>query len=280
MRFLLNPVRRSARAARKDCKTHQNDDKTLLSRRVSLSDTVYVKSWGQQCSPNCGCVIRFESKVDPSTQTIVESSYHAKSVIAVPRNGRLEPVYTTRTHKPMLKECKCKTLHTLAKDITSFLPNKKIDRVRNMTEFSSTRSSPAFRHAVLAGNQLPRTDTHCFDVLEEAFTAMIKGAMPKQRNNKDSFQKMLIAELVMNPSADGSQFGTDNSPRQEIGIDRTRLSLSSPRTMSTLRMFDINADYWDPEHQQYDDDNHSQLSMKTFDWISYVDELYQNEKSA
>jgi hypothetical protein len=180
----------------------------------------------------------------------------------------------------MLKECKCKTLHTLAKDITSFLPNKKIDRVRNMTEFSFTRSSPAFRHAVLAGNQLPRTDTHCFDVLEEAFTAMIKGAMPKQRKNKDSFQKMLVAELVMNPSSGGSQFGTDNSPRQEIGIDRTRLSLSSPRTMSTLRMFDINADYWDPEHQQYDDDDHSQLSMKTFDWISYVDELYQNEKSA
>ena len=109
---------------------------------------------------------------------------------------------------------------------------------------------------------------------------MIKGAMPKQRKNKDSCQKILVAEVVMNPVGNGSQSGPENLPQQEIGIDRTRLSMSLPRTMSTLRMLDINADYWDHEHQQYNDDSHSQLSMKTFDWMSYVDELYQNEKSA
>lgn len=272
MRFLLNPVRRSGIAARKDGKIRQSDVARMPQAVSSSSDTAYVKSWGQQCSPNCGCVVRFETKVDPSSQTIVESTYHAKTVIAVSRNGTLEPALTTRTHKPMLKECKCKTVHALAKEITTFLPTQKLERIRNMTEFSSSRSSPAFRHAVLADNKLPRTDTHCFDVLEEAFTAMVKGAMPKQRKNDASFQKMLVAELVSNPSGDGSRLERSNFSR--------RLSLSSPRTMSALTMFDINAEYWEQEQQQYEHDTQSQPSIQRYDWVSYVDELYQHQQSA
>jgi hypothetical protein len=281
MRFLLNPIRRSARAARKNSKRQQNDDKTLVSSIVSSRDTASTKSWGQQCSPNCGCIVRFEATIDPSTQTIVDSTYYAKSVIALTSNGKLEPVYTTRTHKPMFNECKCKTLHTLAKEITSFLPNKKLDRVRNMTEFSLTRSSPAFRHTVLADNQLPRTDTHCFDMLEEAFTAMIKGTMPKQRNTSKRFEKMLVSEFVEIRPGDDSAVGSDGPQPKELGMERTLLSMSSPRSMSTLQMFDINTEYWENNEQKpYDEESQPQSSMKRYDWVSYVDELYQNEASA
>lgn len=277
MRFLLNPVKRTPRAARKECKVNPNNTRKEISPSVSQNDASYLNSWGQQCSPNCGCVVRFETKVDPATQTIVDSSYHAKSIITVPRNGRLEPVLTTRTQKPMLKECKCKTVHTLAKEITSYLPDKNLDRIRNGTEFTFTRSSPAFRHAVLAGNKLPRTDTHCFDVLEEAFTAMVKGVMPKQRRNNKSFEKLLIGEFALN--AKDEDF---DSSRKEFGMDRTRLSLSSPRTMSTLSMFDINADYWDHENALYDDDDGGNFhqSNHDYDWVSYVDELNKDKEPA
>ena len=280
MRFLLNPVRRTARSTRRERKTRQQDDKDRLSRTVASRDTSYVKSWGQQCSPNCGCVVRFEGKLDPSTQTFVEANYHAKTVVAIPRNGKLEPVYTTRTHKPMLKECKCDTVHLLAQEISAFLPNKKIDQVRNMIEFTSTRSSPAFRHAVLAEKKLSPKDTHCFDVLEEAFTAMVKGEIPRQRksNHMKTFEELLVSDLASYRAKEESR------SKEEIGIDRSRLSMSSPKTMSALNMFDINSEHWDYDNHHNEAKREvspaSPLNTKTFDWVSYVDEMYENEESA
>jgi hypothetical protein len=279
MRFLLNLVRRSGRSQGKDGSTRQLDKKTLMSRKMSANDTMSVKSWGQQCSPNCGCVVRFEATIDPTTQTIRDSSYHAKAVITIYQNGRLEPVYTTRTQKPMFGECKCETLHSLAKKTTSFLPNKRIDQLRNMMEFTFTRSSPALQHAVLVDNGLPRTDTHCFDVLEEALTAMIKGKMPKPRQRKDTFQKILLNEIVLSASGEASDSGSSHESRKDLGIDRTRLSLSSHGSMSTLKMFDINAEYWENEHESKHDHQEDTLSkpFKEFDWVTYVDEQYQKE---
>jgi hypothetical protein len=290
MRFLLHPISRSARRLKRDGKAKAGSVKVKnnIADGVSASATKimsadvnpHVKRWGQQCSPNCGCVVRFESKVDPSTRTITEASYVAKSVIAAPRGGRLEPVLTTRSNRPMFKECECKTIHCLAKEITDFLPNQKIDRVRHMTDFTSARSSPAFRHAVLTENRLPKTDIQCFDLLEEAFTAMIKGHMPKPRRNSESFYVSVCKAFAKHHAGEDVEDFAERG-RREYGCNRTRLSLSSPRAMSTLSMFDINAEAWEYEQQSsrhYAD--RPKKSSPSFDWVTYVDEQYQKEESA
>ena len=290
MRFLLDPIIRSARSLNRDGKAKAGCVKVKnniadgvsasATKIMSANDNPHVKMWGQQCSPNCGCVVRFESKIDPSTQMITEVSYVAKSVIAAPKGGRLQPVLTTRRNRPMFKECGCKTIHRLAKEITEFLPNQRLDRVRNMTEFTSSRSSPAFRHAVLTENRLPKTDIQCFDLLEEAFTAMIKGHMPKPRRKSEHFYKSLSRVFAKHHAGENVEDFAERG-HHEYGSDRTRLSLSSPRAMSTLSMFDINAEAWEYEQQS---NRHyfsrPKKSSPSFDWVTYVDEQYQKEESA
>jgi hypothetical protein len=242
--------------------------------------TSYNKSWGQQCSPNCGCVVRFETTVDPSTQSIVDAKYHAKSIVSIYKDGRLEPIRTTRTNKPMLKECECKTLHTLAKEITSFVSNKSLNTVQNLSEFSFTRSSPAFRHAVLVENELPRTDTHCFDVVEEAYTALMKGFLPRPRRNTSSFDQMLAADFMWNASTDDEDEILAPTPRRDETMDQMQLSLSSPRSVSTLSMFDINAEYWDHEEYQRAEEEERLEIARSLDWLSFIDEQNRNQESA
>lgn len=289
MRFLLTPTRRSVtRIARTKGEKRPRSESLLPdhANAVSINNkddkVLKMNSWGQQCSPSCGCVLRFESNVDPSTNTVVGSSYSAKAVVATKsKDGYLKPVLTTRNSKPMFKECECKTLHTLAKEVVTFLPKKRLDQLKNMTEFSFTRSSPAFRHTVLVENNLPREDTHCFDIVEEAFTAMLKGNMPKQRRNTKSFHQLLVNEFVLNQPENNNEQSFD---KKDLGIDRTRLSLSfsSSRSLSSLRMLDVNDDFWDNDAQHhYDGDYEDTAQQKeTLDWVSYVDEKYQSEESA
>lgn len=277
MRFLLNS--KAHRTGKEILK--KNINKTRGKAQVEATSTklsgggttaLHQQSWGQQCSPTCGCVVRFEAKIDPTNNRIVDSQYHAKRVVVTPSKDktRLEPVLTTRTGKPMFRECNCETIHQLAREITTFLPNQKLEKVQNMTDFAKTRSSTAFRHAVLAEKNLPRENTHCFDVVEEAFTAMINGNMPMRRRNQDTFAQSLTKELLCQ---------TNN---EVLGVDKSRLSLSSAGSMSTLKMFDIEDEYWENElsHNHFDKDNHQQPRQTQYDWVSYVDENYQNENSA
>ncbi|CAJ1967053.1 unnamed protein product [Cylindrotheca closterium] len=273
MRFLLNSkAHRTGKEILKSTITKTRGKQQLDAASTKASSAgvsaLHEKSWGQQCSPTCGCVVRFEAKIDPVSKTIVDIHYHAKRVVAMTSKdkSKLEPVLTTRTGKPMFRECNCETVHQLAAEITSFLPNRRLEKVQNMTDFAKTRSSTAFRHAVLAEQNLPRESTHCFDVVEEAFTAMISGNMPTQRRNQGTFAQSLTQELLHNNN-------------KVAGMGRTRLSLSSPGSMSTLKMFDIEDDYWESELSQsyFEKDNHEEPPRSKFDWVSYVDENYQDE---
>ncbi len=278
MRFLLNPGLKPPKVVRQMAHRATFEPSVIVSRASTKnSNSSYTKSWGQQCSPSCGCIVRFEAIVDRASQKIVDATYHAKSIISIQKNGRLEPMRTMRTSKPMMKECKCNTLHTLAKEITSFIPNKNLDSVRNMNEFSQTRSSPAFRHAVLVDNELPRTDTHCFDVLEEAFTAMIKGFLPSQRRNMNTFDKILSNHLKLNVLQENDL--DTSSLSHETGLDNSQLSMS-PRSISTLSMFDINAEYWENEEYHMLEQQNKEHKMRSLDWLSFVDEQHSNEKWA
>ena len=286
------------------------------SSSSSSSSPSIETSWGQQCSPNCGCVVRLESKVEMSTQTIVASSYVAKSIVTVtnPQTGQLVPLKTNRTSKLMFQPCRCETIHRLSQEITKYLPFKSLEMVRNMTEFPSMRSSVAFRHSVLADHGLPRTSTHCFDVLEEAFTAMIKGYMPRARKCQEPYIKLLArtfrtessepaaaaaaAHGVAESSSGDDSFGTvsvlpfwtskTGSSFMESSYKQHPLSFS-PGAMSTLNMFDINTESWEYEQQQnrlYEQQRQQQKwknsTNKSYyqDWVSYVDGQYQNSESA
>jgi NifU-like protein involved in Fe-S cluster formation len=277
-----------------------NSNSSVKSKFPAASRSVNAdlkRSWGQQYSPDCGCVVRFETMVDPRTQRIFEAKYHSKALITTidkDNGGRLAPVYTTRTRQPMFQKCKCDTVHALSKLVTSYLPNKRMDQIRGMNEFTFTRSSLAFRHAVLAENNLPRHHTHCFDVVEDAFTGVVNNTIPARRIVDANYQIMLRAEYREEPVVvrsinrgrveDGStnkqekEYFHPRSPVASLGADRNRLSMSSPRTMTTLRMFDINAEYWDEE--EHARESAKQSSQYRFDWVSYVDEQYESKKSA
>lgn len=157
------------------------------------------KAWGQQCSPNCGCVVRFESTID-SDEVIVSASYQAKKVLTSLKGGRLEPHYTSN-HKPLLGKCRCETLHHLATSVTEHLQGRRVDQIRNML---GGRSSPAVMHTCLKTQQLNTRHTHCFQVVEQAVVGMVCGYLPSLHLSKlhyddDSISVDIMAEKKSEP---------------------------------------------------------------------------------
>jgi len=149
------------------------------------------RTWGQQCSPHCGCVLRFEAQVDEKNK-IQSCTYHAKTVMTT-RNaqGELEPQRTfgRGQQQVLFQKCNCSTLHQLANEVVNHVHSdqkKTMTQVRNELEFSTVRSSLAFSHAVLHKHDLPQEDTHCLDLVEESLTAMVKGHLPKPRRSQHS----------------------------------------------------------------------------------------------
>lgn len=173
-----------------------------------------VRTWGQHCSPNCACVLRFETTLDPNNHNrILSASYDAKKVVVTKSNdgeaANLRPVLTQKSGtvgKPMLKQCQCSTIHKLAKTVTEVLPGLTLNQAKNQMEFTGNRSSPAFRYTVLSKNDLlpkknaDETDSlqdlsnppqgKCFDLVEEALTACLSGYLPKPRKSVDSFARI------------------------------------------------------------------------------------------
>jgi NifU-like protein involved in Fe-S cluster formation len=177
-------------------------------------------AWGQQCSPSCGCIVRFEAAIDDDSKRIESITYHAKTLVtkttSVPSSATatfgheeqeqheqsLQVVLTSKG-RPMTKACTCTAVHTLCQAICSNLQQPQLQQhtftrnhysrpaplslstVKNMMEFQSHRSSLAFARTVLLAQDLsPTKQQHCFDVVEEAFTAVIKGHLPKPRRQK------------------------------------------------------------------------------------------------
>ena len=280
-------TRKSTKGTLTETKSSYDADKDNIFRGDNLT-----KSWGQQCSPSCGCVLRFETRTDKG-QRIVNCSYVAKSVVTKidkENGGRLAPVYSSRKNRPMLQECKCQSLHALAKHITSYLPNKEWNQVQGMNDFTSVRSSIAFRHAVLSEHGLPRTDTHCFDIVEEAFTGLLNGHIPSERRINEPFGKILTAECLQRRPATSHDrvkrncehslphddrvetvAGTD---QQGIGADSNRVFMSTPKITSELGMFDVETENWLDEENCDRGEATTDSKSNDLDWVSYVDEQY------
>jgi hypothetical protein len=202
----------------------------------------------------------------------------------------LQPMLTTKG-RPMLKACECKSLHHLSQAVVHQLQlphQNKLSQVQNMLSFQSNRSSLAFRQTVLTTQELPEKDTHCFDVVEEALTALVKGYLPKPRrrrvgrelSNKQNKSTPTRPSRRQWQRDDDHGDHDDDDPLQfgELWKSKDYRIESSvgPRVMSALMMFDTN-------HQEYHNSSSKRGSgpsqpLPPVDWVSYIDEIYNQEE--
>lgn len=198
MRFLLHrqqPAVIAARRLQKEVQVVSANANVEQPQGCSLR-----RAWGQQCSPNCGCVVRFEATINDESKRIEFLSYHAKTLVTkkttkttnaarasttTEQTPELQVVLTSKG-RPMTKACECTAVHQLCHSIIDNVPrNSSLSSVKNMLEFNSHRSSTAFaRSALLAQDLSPTKQQHCFDVVEEALTAVVKGHLPKPRQQQ------------------------------------------------------------------------------------------------
>jgi len=234
--------------------------------------------WGQQCSPSCGCVVRFQAVVNPGTKKYEDINYVARQVVTHSPSGQGASLLTAKG-RPMLKECTCGSLHQLAAQATSHIQGKTTSQVKNMLEFHSTRSSLAFRKTVLTAQGLPPSDTRCFDVMEEALTAMVKGYMPSSRRQ----EMYAVSNSIEEPRVEhlkGLGYHHWKREHDENGLDFTKFwkDYDSPKIsgpMSTLAMLDISMSLMVGKNARPEVEENAALPH---DWQSYVDKLYEEDE--
>lgn len=218
MRFLLKHTPLVHQASRGSLDACKKVERTPCFESLKKQNTNLTKAWGQQCSPNCGCAIRFEVNMSPDHgHQIMDATYHAVQVVSSlslkesPKSDlqsrneigkRIrQPITTNRTaaSRPILKTCTCTTLHKLASEIVSRLPTLTLAQAQNQLEFSGVRSPNSFRYTVLRDilSSIPshtkdvknpkwiQRYTPCYDLVEEAIIACLKGYMPKPRRTMD-----------------------------------------------------------------------------------------------
>lgn len=296
MRFLLTQTANKARPIKRSPR---------LAPQQAKPEDVTSRAWGQQCSPNCGCVLRFDVELDQN-ERVQSSTYHAKSVVTSVEKGKTRPQWTwkgssnenrARRSDILLTECKCDTLHTLAQSVSDYLLHKTLStHVRNQLEFSTSRSPSSFQHAVLRQHGLsPERHSGCFDLVEDALVAMARGYVPKPRK----------APLYQQGLKEHYQPLSQKYDREFLLRYRKALQRISCRTTYSSRLpfqsdyqDDVDDDspsssswwsfFWNQEDHRADEasklaqtiasETVGKPSDKEMDWLSYVDELGESDE--
>lgn len=264
MRFLLNQSKSALNRATKVEKNGVVVSSAATHHQPSLNTTPNgydssTRIFGQQCSPQCGCAVRFEATFETGgSNRITSMTYDAKTVVtrnvvsSVDGSVSLEPVYTTSQHKPLMKECKCKTIHSLASTITQTLPQMTLSQAQNQLEFKGVRASPSFRYSVLKNNNLLKENNswkgnkncfeknilnvnggHCFDLVEEALVACLNGYVPQPRNTV--YRKKFDVQFEK-PNQLMNEFDRDID-NSETGLDPLRfVNAAKKRTAKLLKL--------------------------------------------
>ena len=286
MRFLLHPVVTKSRTkARQTLTAVVTAPGHTIKSSLPTSSSEQTTAWGQQCSPNCGCVLRFEATKCSETDRVLTASYTAKQVLT-DSQGRVQ--LTNRLERPMMKECSCQSLHYLATAVVDqYLLNSTMSwqRLKAQLDFMSTRSSPAFAKAVLSSQKLPLQSTGCFDLVEEALTGMIKGYLPKQRRPHR-------VSTRVNHDVDDDELDEPVPRRVTSSVtaspsDMDFTTFTHHNNSSSQSQFGFS--FWSqPERQtmlEFVDEQHAKvmaLSTKPqkqvpTDWVDYVDRLWQEQ---
>jgi hypothetical protein len=289
MRFLLH---RTTRKALQKVKTATKAGGDTSSKAAGLVDAHQVRrdtppvsqerhvQWGQQCSPTCGCVLRFQATVNSASQTYDEVGYAAKQVVTHPQGGGGATMLTARG-RPMMKDCQCSSLHHLATEVTTNLQGKSVSSAKNMIEFHATRSSTAFRQTALDVQGLPSSDTGCFDVVEEALTAMVKGHMPPFRQAVSVSSSDTASVTSLKGRGHHHHHWRREEDEADNDLDFRKFwkdyeMQSLPGTMSTLAMLDMSMNLIATKDAK-DETELSALPSLPQDWESYVDRLYEGD---
>ena len=285
MRFLLHRSARTVLPKGQNAKKAAEGGKaaTSLIGTKSGGDTNHVNNemsvdrhvqWGQQCSPNCGCVVRFQATVDPETKRYETIDYVARKVVTCHPSGRGATLQTARG-RPMLKDCQCGTLHHLATEASHHLQGKTTSQALNMLEFHSTRSSTSFRKAALATQGLPSSDTGCYDVMEEALTAMVKGHMlpfrQEQVAGNDNSRVTLLKGRGYHKWKRGDDDDDNGLDFRKFWNDYDVQKISGP--MSTLAMLDLSMSIISGKEEEPE-----VTKALPQDWESYVDQLHEEDE--
>lgn len=187
---------------------HNHDRKTANATENKMIKQI----WGQQCNENCGCIIQFQCHIDMKSQRIIDISYIAKTLLTTSfveeknRNAinqqekklqqlrsQKQPraIVTTTKGRPMLRQCHCTTVHTISNMIVQYVLQHQLryDQLYNhIGNFSSMRSSTSFRDTVLrTHSHLNNHTRHCYDMIEDAITAMMKGYIPLSRHQEHTY---------------------------------------------------------------------------------------------
>ena len=147
-----------------------------------------------------------------------------------------------------------------------------MDKMRSDLEFQSLRSSRAFQRSVLRSQGLPIQDSHCFDVVEEAWTAMVKGHIPNARASEPPVVSDGEEEDYDYPTTEDPIFAF-NADNEDQHYDYQVQSDWKGTISSTLQMFDLSQQKIEEEEERLAEANRQKL----LDWQTYVDQLYYEE---
>lgn len=286
---------------------------------------VVVKAWGQQCSPHCGCVLRLDATWNHDSGIIQSAQYTAKQVMCTSsvvlsdnhqnrgcglqrRQSDRRPLLTTLRAKPMLQPCHCPSLHHLASAWVQYLVGKSCFKLSSvLLEFQSHRASEATRHTVLRAQQLNVADIQCFDLVEEAVTGLLKGHVPKPRQQQQQFQQQPFQSWQGLPRTTTSSTTSSNLNQSRVGPKTARTdgfvvhgeeeddydhgvqhwmgppfeSRYHPSTThhATLRFFDEQVQAAQQRQQQQQQQQQRRRKRMPTDWVSYVDEQNQQQSA-
>mmetsp|Transcript_11162 Transcript_11162/g.12446 ORF Transcript_11162/g.12446 Transcript_11162/m.12446 type:complete len:269 (+) Transcript_11162:64-870(+) len=238
------------------------------------------KVFGQQYSPQCSSVLRFEALLDEKDK-VESATYFVKRVARF-----IICAHNKQPAQPLFVECTCPIIHKLSKQVVANLIGKSFSHtLRNMVEFTSTRSSPAFRHTVMEKYGLDSSsDQSSYDLVEQTLTSMIKQNNVSPRINRtnsyiqmlnESYQPLLEqAEQEEFVERYGRALRRVRKPRY-LGKDHA-ISATPNSTLHDLSWLDVIDNYSSEQSSECKKQKNLQSPAT---WESYVDELYHGEQS-
>lgn len=301
MRFLLHAAAAAA-TPKRAAATAVADAATTTSATTTTNTTTRttkLKLWGQQCGVSCGCVLRIELGVNDDNR-VVTAEYTAKRILttstttAATDNRR--PVLTSKG-RLQYTPSPCVALHQLsANNVRFFLQGggRQLWQLQNYHDFSQARSSAAFRRAVLQAQRLGPQHSHCFDLVEDVVTALLKGYIPAARNEAKEYCHFLSREELSDNDDEEEELSAESISWQEqtkfapswwpwnkekVAAEIMNES-SSHRVFPSSPLLTSTTDHWTAldwmdwaEHERQQLDHRHQLlqSRLLTDWLSYVD---------
>jgi len=235
------------------------------------------KVFGQQYSPQCNSVLRFEAILNDEDK-VESATYYVKRI------ARFIKCEHTKKTQPLFVECTCPEIHKLSKQVVAHLIGKSFSKtLRNMVELTSTRSSPAFRHTVMEKYGLNPSDQSSYDLVEQTLTSMVKqkNISPRMNRSKsyiqmlnESYQSLLEqAEQEEFVERYGRALRRIRKPRY-LGKDYAPSIGAVPQSLSDLHWFEG----FDGDNKQLPEVMVQTAFQSPTTWESYVDELYEEER--